>query len=108
MNRTPRKLNRRAVLKGIGGFTLALPLLESLRPRKVRAANESAPPFAVFLRQANGVAAEQNTQEIGMEPERFWPTQLGALTPDTVAGRALDELVEYLDRMLVVRNVNMY
>ncbi len=108
-SRKRRGPSRRVILKGIGGFTLALPILESIRPREVEAAGEeSAPPFAIFFRQANGVAAEQNTNEIGMEPERFWPTQTGALTPETVNGRALSELTDYLDRLLVVRNISMF
>jgi hypothetical protein len=59
----------------------------------------------MFLRQANGVAAEQNT-DLGSEPERFWPTQTGPLSEATVAGRALDELNTHLGRLLVVGNVN--
>ena len=106
---TRRGPSRRVILKGIGGFTLALPVLEGLRPREVEAAGEeSAPPFAIFFRQANGVAAAQTTNEIGMEPERWWPTQLGALTPETVAGRALAELTDHLDKLLVVKNVSMF
>jgi hypothetical protein len=100
------KMRRRMVLRGIGGFTLALPLLEGLMPRRARAGGGVLPPFAIFLRQANGVACEQDT-EVGAEPERFWPTQTGALTSETVAGRALDELDGFLDRILAVGNVNM-
>lgn len=100
------KIQRRMVLKGIGGFSLALPFLEGLQPKSARAADETFPPYAIFLRQANGVAAAQNT-ELGSEPERFWPTQTGALSAATVADRALDELTNHLARLLVVGNVNM-
>lgn len=100
------KISRRIVLKGIGGVVLALPILESLRPRAARAADPLVPPYAIFLRQANGVACQLET-ELGTEPERFWPTTFGALTPETVAGRALDELGQYLSKLLVVKNVNM-
>lgn len=103
------KIRRRHILKGAGGVALALPFLEGLRPRKATAADDGgADPFAIFFRQANGAAAAQTTQEIGMEPERFWPTQHGALTPETVQGRAVGELVDYLDRLLIVSNVNMF
>lgn len=102
------KLSRRLVLRGAGSLTLALPILESVgRPRGARAAEDAFPPFAIFLRQANGVASAQTTTELGQEPERFWPREYGRLTPENVEGRALDELGDHLDRLLVVRNVNM-
>ena len=104
------KISRRLVLQGAGGAVLALPLLESLGgggPRAARAQVEDAPPFAIFLRQGNGVACAQNTSEVGSEPERFWPRSEGALTPDSLSGRALEELVDYRARLLVVGNVNM-
>lgn len=102
-----KMIGRRAVLKGIGGAALTLPFLEGLMPRKAKAGGDEIDPYAIFFRQANGVAAEQNTQEIGQEPERFWPTQHGTLTPQTVQGRALEELDGYLDKLLVVSNCSM-
>lgn len=101
------KLGRRMFLKTAGGAAVALPVLESLMPEEASAAGEGVEPFAIFLRQANGVAAEQNTNEIGSEPERFWPASLGALTPENVQGRSLEELGDHLSRLLVVRNINM-
>lgn len=101
-----RKLHRRTILTGAAGVAMTLPFLEAFAPRKASAGFDTALPFAVFFRQANGVAAQQNTK-VGSEPERFWPTQTGALTAQTVNGRALDELGDYLSRMLVVGNVNM-
>jgi len=99
--------SRRMVLRGLGGLTLSLPILESLAPRKARAADPEFPPFAIFFRQANGVAAAQSTGEIGEEPERFWPDNPGPLTEAAVMGRALDELTPFLDRVLAVSGVNM-
>jgi hypothetical protein len=101
------KMSRRIVLGGIGGALLGLPWLESLRGRQAWAQSAAAPPFAIFFRQANGVAAAQDTSEIGQEPERFWPTTPGALTAQTLADRALAELAAYSSRLLVVGNVNM-
>ena len=101
-----KRISRRIVLRGIGGVALALPILESLRSRRVHAADPVVQPYAIFFRQACGVAAAQNT-EVGSEPERFWPTAFGALTAATVSGRALDELSDHLSRLLVVKNVNM-
>lgn len=101
-----RRSSRRAFLAGVGGVAVALPFLEGLAPRKARAGGPLVEPFAIFLRQANGVASEQNTI-IGAEPERFWPTATGPLTPLTLAGRSLEELVDYADRLLVVGNIAM-
>ncbi|MBL8945265.1 MAG: DUF1552 domain-containing protein [Myxococcales bacterium] len=100
------KMLRRNVLKGIGGVTVGLPFLEGLAPRKALAAGEIVPPYAIFFRQANGVACAQDT-DLGAEPERFWPTTEGPLTAATVAGRAMEELSAHLDRLLVVGGVNM-
>lgn len=100
-------ISRRQVLRGVGGALLALPWLESLRGTPARAQSASVPPFAIFFRQANGVAAEQDTNEIGQEPERFWPTETGRLSSATLADRALAELSDHASRLLVVGNVNM-
>ena len=71
------KISRRVVLRGIGGAALSLPFLEGLVPRHARAGVEVA-PYAVFFRQANGVAQEANSGEIGEEPERFFvPAYVG-------------------------------
>ncbi|MDH5675463.1 MAG: DUF1552 domain-containing protein [Myxococcales bacterium] len=99
------KLTRRRFLQGVGGATLLLPTLESFLPRGVQAQSMVA-PHAIFFRQACGVAAAQNTDEIGQEPERFWPNAQGPLSAQTLSGRALDELTDYVDRLLVVGNVN--
>lgn len=103
------KISRRLVLQGAGGAILALPLLESiggLGPKRARADVDDVPPFAVFFRQGCGVACEQRT-DLGSEPERFWPRSEGALTTDSLRDRALDELVDFRDRLLVVGNINM-
>ncbi len=100
------KLSRRLVLRGAGAG-LALPLLESLGTRSAHARTAEA-PFAIFFRQACGVASQQTTSEIGPEPERFWPRGTGPLTARSLEGRALDELAGHAGRLLVVKGVNMY
>lgn len=101
------KLSRRIVLRGTAGAVMALPFLESvLDGRSVARADADAPPFAVFFRQANGVAAAQTTV-VGSEPERFWPREVGVLTTDSLRDRALDELTDHRARLLVVGNCNM-
>jgi hypothetical protein len=93
----------------MGGVALTLPLLESFSPRVARAAStaDAGTSFAVFFRQANGVACQQDSGLGTVEPERFWPTQSGALTADTTNGRAIAELMDYKDQLLVVGGVNM-
>ena len=91
--------SRRAFLTGIGGVTLALPLLESMRQQAY--AQDATPHYSVFVRQANGVAQEHNG-----EPEQYWPRALGPITQASLAGvdadRAVSELADYADRMLLV------
>ena len=44
--------NRRNFLRGVGGFSLALPLLEGLRPSTAKASDPDVPPFAIFITPA--------------------------------------------------------
>jgi hypothetical protein len=99
-------INRRKFLFGLGGAAVALPLLESVRffgaDGRARAGGAGTPVFTVFVRQGNGVQQAGNG-----EPERFWPAALGALTTTGLAvdnaDRAISELADYADRMLLVR-----
>lgn len=93
------------MLRG-GGALLALPLLEGITPKNA-SAKAQEPPFAIFFRQACGVASEQTTSEVGPEPERFWPRGVGKLTPQALAGRAVDELRAHMRQLLIVKGVNM-
>ena len=56
------KMHRRHVLRGIGGATVALPFLEAFAPRKAKAGVDAVPAYAIFFRQANGVACAQDTE----------------------------------------------
>jgi Protein of unknown function (DUF1552) len=104
----PKKLlSRRLMLRGAGGLVLGLPFLDAAFRNKASAQAIDIPPYAIFFRQANGVAAAQTAVELGTETEKFWPREVGPLDAANVEGRALAELGEYLDRMLVVGNVNM-
>jgi hypothetical protein len=96
-------ITRRRFLAGLGGATLGLPLLESVRflPRHTARAEVVGPPiYSVFVRQGNGV---QQADPGRGEPERFWPRQTGPLTAASLEGRALEVLSPYADRLLVVR-----
>lgn len=97
-------MNRRMVLRGLGGVALTLPFLESLLPRAARAQAPSTNGYAIFFRQANGVAQEDAGNG---EVEQFFPRDIGALTEASMAGRAVDELTAYRQKLLVLRNVNM-
>jgi hypothetical protein len=99
-------LSRRWFLKGAGGLTLGLPLLDASQ------ATGAAPPparFALFVVGANGVAMADAGRG---EPETFWPTATGQLTTeslqaeDTRNGRTLGLLSPHASRLLLVRGVN--
>lgn len=91
---------RRAFLRGLGTVAVGLPLLDAFAPRRARAADAPAPRCAVFIRQSNGVA------QAGMgEPERFWPSQLGPISAESLRAepdRALIELADHANKLLLV------
>ncbi|WP_437330814.1 DUF1552 domain-containing protein [Sorangium sp. So ce381] len=96
-------ITRRRVLRGLFGVTVALPFLETFAPRRAAAGTGDVPPFAIFMRQANGVA-----QQVGDEPEMFWPSATGPLTAESMAAdadRAVSELKDYASRLIMVRGV---
>jgi hypothetical protein len=43
------------LLRGLGGAAIALPFLETFAPKKAKAGEGDAPPYAIFVRQGNGV-----------------------------------------------------
>lgn len=93
------KLNRRRFLSGVGGAVVALPMLESLAPRKAQAATGDA-RFFFAMRQANGVQCATDG-----EPDRFWPDATGALTTAGMLAedKAVAELADYAEDLLLVR-----
>lgn len=97
-------ITRRRLLRGLFGVTVALPFLESLAPRRALAGSGDVPPFAIFVRQANGVA-----QKTSDEPEMFWPREVGPLTRATMeadSDRAVSELKDYAEKLILVRGIN--
>jgi hypothetical protein len=89
-----RKLvNRRAFLYG-AGVAIGLPFLEGLPERSAWAA-DNAPIFTFFLCAACGV-----------EPKRFWPTRTGNLSELLVSGKAVDELAEHANNLLIVKGID--
>lgn len=97
-------VGRRVFLYGAASAVVSLPILEGLLNKRADA-QDAAAPFAIFLRQGNGCQ-----QASGSEPERFWPTSLGALTTAGMkadAGRAVSTLADYAAQLLLVRGVEM-
>jgi|LNFM01.1.fsa_nt_gb hypothetical protein len=102
-------MNRRLFLKG-AGVTLGLPLLESLGAVAAHAQTRPATAgrFAVFMRQANGVAQEiRNGDGSIREAEMFWPTAVGDLTDASMRGRAVEELIAHRSRLLMVKGTRL-
>jgi hypothetical protein len=107
MNKNSSKLSRRWFLKGAGGVTLGLPMLDASR---ARGADPGPLKFALFVVGSNGVAMADPSRQ--GEVETFWPTNTGPLTTeslqadDTQNGRTLGMLAKYASRLLLVRGVD--
>ena len=98
--------SRRAVLRGLGGATLGLPLLDAFSPRRAAAAGKVG-DFGLYIIHCNGVMQAHTGRG---EPEMFWPRATGPLTPagltaDLEAKRSLGELASVSDRVLIVKGV---
>jgi hypothetical protein len=99
-------IGRRLFLHGAAGAVVGLPLLEGLIPKHALAQAAGSQTFAVFMRQGNGV----QQAGIGSEPERFWPSKLGALTTASMTAdgdRATGVLKDYASKLLLVRGIEM-
>jgi hypothetical protein len=109
MKTTPLNVTRRRFLRGAGGITLGLPLLDAFNGGDARAAQEPL-RFALFVVGANGVAMADPSRQ--GETEMFWPSNLGALTTeslradDTQNKRTVGMFADYASRLLVVRGVD--
>jgi hypothetical protein len=108
MTKTRVNTTRRLFLKGAGGITLGLPLLDAFDGGKAAAAQPS-PRFALFVVGANGVAMADPSRQ--GETEMFWPASIGPLTPDSLRAddqnrRTVGMFADYASRLLVVRGVD--
>lgn len=101
-------LSRRLFLRGAGGITLGLPLLDAFGLNKAEAA-VLPDRFALFVVGANGVAMADPSRG---EPEKFWPRQVGPLTSESLRvddlqhQRTVGMFADYASRLLVVRGVH--
>jgi hypothetical protein len=102
-------LPRRLFLRGAAGVTLGLPILETFQPRGARAQAATTPPFLMMVIHANGVVQAGRAIDGSTDPERFWPTQTGALTTAALeadkASRATGELAAHAAKLTMVRGL---
>lgn len=87
-------VNRRAFLYGAGGIAIGLPFLEGMPERSAWAADQT-PVFTFFM-----VAA------CGVEPKKFWPSGSGTLSSVLSSGKAVDNLKDYADNLVLIKNMN--
>jgi hypothetical protein len=98
------RINRRAFLRGAGGVAIALPFIEGIPERSAFGALPTKPVFAFFICTANGVV-----QAVGGDPERFWPSALGAIDTAKLTAatdRAASVLAPHAANLLFVKGVN--
>ena len=97
------RVNRRAFLGAAGTLGVGLPFLEGMPERSAFGQSE-APVFGFFICTSCGVA-----QQSGSEAERFWPTEAGPLTTESMnafaAERCTGLLAEHASRLLVVKGI---
>ena len=96
--RIPRQLSRRALLRGALGVGVALPWLELMRPRGLRAEAGAAAPkrFGVFF------------SPCGTIPEN-WRCATTPMTPDTqfTLSPILEPLAPFKNDIVILRGMNM-
>ena len=105
------RVNRRLILRGACGLMLGLPALEAFSPRRAAAQTATRSPFVLIVVNDNGVVQAGATLSGGGEPEKFWPTETGALTKDKLladkASRSIGELDDHAEKLLIVRGINL-
>src|SRR5215207_6299298 len=97
--------SRRAILRGIGGTAMGLPLLD-LFSGPARAAGPAG-DFSIFNIHCNGVMQLHGGRG---EPEMFWPRTPGLLTAagmaaDLAAKRSTGELSAHAERLMILKGI---
>lgn len=95
---------RRRFLKGLGGVTLGLPMLDAFyNPAEAQTAGKKI--YSAFLLQQNGAI-----QGHGNDPDMFWPRNMGAISAANMLGvdadRTTSELADYADKLMFVRGLD--
>ncbi len=110
MIKSTNRIPRRQFLRGFGGVTLGLPLLESLLPKAARAQAAVRSPFLLLVVNGNGVVQQGSDLTGGADPEKFWPTKTGVLTKASMDAEATTQttslLSDYAAKLLMVRGIN--
>jgi len=100
-------VNRRAFLYAAGTAGVALPFLEGLPSRSAFAQTPADTGFAFFICTSCGVVQQKGG---GQDPERFWPTEVGALTTESMnafaAERCTGLLADYASRLLIIKGID--
>lgn len=105
--KSQKLVNRRLVLRGLGGVAVGLPMLDVLAPRGAEAQAASRPVYSALMLQQNGAV-----QGNGDDPDMFWPSQLGAIDKATLAGKdaaqTISELADYADKLACVEGMDFH
>ena len=100
-------VNRRLVLRGLGGVAVGLPMLDIFEPRGASAQAATRPVYSALMLQQNGAV-----QGNGNDPDMFWPGALGAIDKATLAGRdaaqTIAELADYADKIACVQGMDFH
>ena len=102
MTTSNNHVSRRMVLRGLGGISLGLPLLESFT-QPVSAQDKPAPQFLLVLNTQNGVR-----QAARGESETFWLRKSGPLTSAAMANesdRSLSVLSPYANDITIIKGL---
>lgn len=100
-------LNRRLVLRGIGGVAIGLPMLDILQPKGAAAQAAARPVYSALMLQQNGAI-----QGNGDDDDLFWPTTTGAVDKNMLAQRdakqTMSELADYADKLACVGGMDFH
>jgi hypothetical protein len=100
-------VNRRMVLRGLGGVAVGLPMLDIFEPRGASAQAAARPVYSALMLQQNGAI-----QGNGDDPDMFWPGALGAIDKATLASRdvkqTISELADYADKIACVQGLDFH
>ena len=89
------RMNRRTVLRGLGGFAFGLPFLEAMRGSKARASGVDCPKRLIIMYTPNGTI-----------PQNFWPTNVNSETDFTLSP-ILEPFAAHKDDLLIVGGVDL-